>query len=299
MSFHQYRYLKNLSTHDFKILLGIEKLLKTQEFPRVIDLPKKTGFTVDFILKRLSKLNSLKLIEVNRVDKQIVEVTLVYKGYDYLALHDLTKNETIAEIGKNVGVGKESEIYLVRNDYGRIGVLKIHRLGKGNFRSFKRTRTYIAERHHSSRMYDSTLAAQHESQILKKVNSIVSSPKLWGNNRHCVVMDYINGIELYRLKNAQDYHYKALYEEIMTSIQKLLDINVIHADLSPYNILLTYNEEEDKYKPYIIDWPQAITKDHPNAFDRLYADIFNIINFFSKKIPTPVSNLEDYVRSLL
>jgi RIO kinase 2 len=52
---------------------------------------------------------------------------------------------------------------------------------------------------------------------------------------------------------------------------------VIHADLSEYNILI-----EDE-KAVIIDWPQWIGTDHPNAVTIIERDIDNILAFFTRK----------------
>jgi hypothetical protein len=48
-------------------------------------------------------------------------------GYDYLALHSLTKREIIGSFGNQIGVGKESNIYVVANPEGEPLCLKLHR----------------------------------------------------------------------------------------------------------------------------------------------------------------------------
>ncbi len=82
----------------------------------------------------------------------------------------------------------------------KIGVIKIHRLGKGNFRTYKKLREYLAIKHHSSSIYNSRLAAHHEAKSLKRVEGIISATSVWGFNLHCLLMDYIEGIELYKCR---------------------------------------------------------------------------------------------------
>ena len=52
---------------------------------------------------------------------------LTYGGMDYLALHSLTKRKSVYSVGNQIGVGKESDIYVVADDSGSQRVLKIHR----------------------------------------------------------------------------------------------------------------------------------------------------------------------------
>jgi RIO kinase 2 len=57
-----------------------------------------------------------------------------------------------------------------------------------------------------------------------------------------------------------------------------LKAHVIHADLSEYNIIL---------KPdghiLMIDWPQYVTKEHPNATELLTRDVDNVLLYFRRK----------------
>ena len=67
--------------------------------------------------------------------------------------------------------------------------------------------------------------------------------------------------------------------EILRNVRKAyLKAGIIHADLSEYNIIL-----KPDIHILIIDWPQYVTKDHPNAEQLLKRDIENIITFFKRK----------------
>jgi len=62
---------------------------------------------------------------------------------------------------------------------------------------------------------------------------------------------------------------------------------LVHADLSPYNILYHKN------LPYFIDLAQAVTVDHPQALQFLKRDCFNITKFFRcRKLRTILSARE-------
>lgn len=51
-----------------------------------------------------------------------------------------------------------------------------------------------------------------------------------------------------------------LYDELMNLILRFADSGVIHGDFNEFNIMLTEGD-----KPIIIDFPQLVSVDHPNA----------------------------------
>jgi RIO kinase 2 len=57
-----------------------------------------------------------------------------------------------------------------------------------------------------------------------------------------------------------------------------LKAGVVHADLSEYNIMLKRNRGI-----LIIDWPQYVTKNHPNAEQLLSRDVQNVLQYFRRK----------------
>ena len=143
---------------------------------------------------------------------------LTYGGYDYLALHALSQRGSVLGIGRQIGVGKESDVYLVAGHFPVIEqngvkdssleenysndeesieqtfVLKIQRLGRTSFRTVKSNRDYIGRRKHISWMYMSRLAAQKEWSFMKALYAHdfpIPRPVDW--NRHCVVMEWVEG----------------------------------------------------------------------------------------------------------
>lgn len=47
------------------------------------------------------------------------------------------KRGNISAVGQKLGVGKESDIYIVSNDKGELLTLKLHRLGRVSFKTIK------------------------------------------------------------------------------------------------------------------------------------------------------------------
>jgi RIO kinase 2 len=90
-------------------------------------------------------------------------------------------------------------------------------------------------------------------------------------------MSKIEGAELYRHKEIPEPN--ATVEDIILNIRTAYqEADIIHADLSPYNIIL----EPDSHI-LIIDWPQYVTHEHPNADQLLRRDIRNVLKFFKSK----------------
>jgi RIO kinase 2 len=52
---------------------------------------------------------------------------LTYGGYDYLALKTFAKRGSVYSVGNQIGVGKESDIYLVADEDEHQYVLKLQR----------------------------------------------------------------------------------------------------------------------------------------------------------------------------
>ena len=60
---------------------------------------------------------------------------------------------------------------------------------------------------------------------------------------------------------------------IKTAYQKA---NLVHGDISEYNIL--YHRK----RAVIIDWAQAVVRDHPMSREWLERDVGNIVRYFNK-----------------
>src|SRR5262249_42134260 len=68
-----------------------------------------------------------------------------------------------------------------------------------------------------------------------------------------------------------------LFDRLMWNVRMMLINDVVHADLSPYNILVTGR------RPIIIDLPQAVdARANANARDLLTRDIDNLCQHFAR-----------------
>ncbi len=265
---------RRLESEDLRVLQVIEATMSKHKFaPKelIAKFAKLSSGEIDF---RLSRLSKFRLIRIKH--GPYVGFTLKYAGYDCLAINALVKAEVLQAFGKSLGVGKEADVYDALDPKEEKIAIKFHRLGRISFRQTRRKRGYTTE--HIGWLLQSRLAAEKEFQALKLVSQYgVAVPKPISQNRHVIVMGMIEGAELIEYKEIPKP--ERVLREILWNIRKAyLEAKVIHADLSEYNIIL-----KPDMHILIIDWPQYITRNHPNAQLLLSRDVENILRFFRRK----------------
>ncbi|EGW33908.1 uncharacterized protein SPAPADRAFT_59283, partial [Spathaspora passalidarum NRRL Y-27907] len=158
-------------------------------------------------------------------------------------------------------------------------VVKIARLGRTSFRTVKNNRDYLKNKQTSNWMYLSRLAAEKEYQFMTVLhNNGFSVPTPYDHSRHCILMEWIDGTLMKHYRDTSTY--KKLYSDLMSFIVKLANHGLIHCDFNEFNIIIK-NEGSPNF--IVIDFPQCVSIEHPDAkayFDR---DVQGIRDFFEKK----------------
>ncbi|MFW6117480.1 MAG: serine/threonine-protein kinase RIO2 [Thermoproteota archaeon] len=265
---------RGLEKEDLRVLQVIEAGMSEYKFVPKELIAKYTKFSSKETFFRLDRISKFNLVRRRR--GSYVGYTLNYAGYDCLAMNALVKAGVLEALGKSLGVGKEADVYDALNPDGENIAVKFHRLGRVSFRETMRKRGYATQ--HTGWLHRSRLAAEKEFQGLNLVFPCgVAVPEPITQNRHVVVMGMIAGGELSEFQELPEP--KNILKQILTNVRKAyLKANIIHADLSEYNILVKPNMQIQ-----IIDWPQYVTNDHPNAQQLLKRDIKNILQFFKRK----------------
>jgi RIO kinase 2 len=101
-------------------------------------------------------------------------------------------------------------------------------------------------------------------------------PKPIDLNRHVVLMELVDGVPLYYVKELKNP--EKVYTNLMNLIVKLANYGLIHSDYNEFNILI--NEKEDIT---LIDFPQMVSIDHENAEMYFNRDVECIRTFFKKR----------------
>lgn len=267
---------KSLVNEDFKVLSAFEKAHARREYVTLQILERLTGFHEEKLLLILSKLHELGLIKGEMIAGEKA-YRLTYLGYDMLAIRTLVNRNVIEAMGDKIGEGKESELYLALAPRNIQVAVKFLRIGRTSFRQTVRHRTWTMGR--SLSWYaQSKIAAEREFKALKELSAYKANvPVPLGYSRHVVVIEYIDGVELYRkppLENPEVVLFKIL-DTVAIAYHKA---SIIHGDLSEYNVLVRKEDET----PFIIDWPQYVYRNEQQAADLLRRDVSYIVKFFAK-----------------
>ena len=269
------KVFRTLENEDLRVLQIVETAMSEHEFVPKEQVAKFSKLSlerdVDFRITRLSKLGL-----IYQMRGAYVGYTLNYAGYDCLAINALVKGGIIDAFGKSLGVGKEADVFDALNSKGERIAVKFHRLGRISFRQTRRTRGYTPQ--HVGWLYQSRLAAEKEYEALSLLYPCkVAVPKPVSQTRHVVAMGMIEGAELAHWRRIPKPG--TILKKILCNVRKAyLKAGVVHADLSEYNIMLKPNRGI-----LIIDWPQYVTKNHPNAEQLLSRDVQNVLQYFRRK----------------
>jgi len=241
----------------------------------------RSGNGVHNCISNLAKIGLIAKVKNAKYDGY----RLTYGGLDYLALHTHTKGSVVYSVGNQIGVGKESDIFVCASESGRQLVLKIHRLGRISFRTVKANRDYLRNRQSGSWMYMSRLAALKEYEFMKALHREgFPVPEPVGQNRHTVIMGLVDAFPMRQISKVGDA--STLYAELLAQIVRFAQFGLIHGDFNEFNILVEERDQPDgsvSLIPTIIDFPQMVSIDHANAeyyFDR---DVACIKRFFDRR----------------
>jgi len=266
--------LPELEEEDFYLLSGVEQGMRFSEWVQHEKLPSFSGLTEEEVDYRLERCLKRGLVEKKTI--QYEGYTLQFEGYDALALRALVERDTIGEFGSPLGVGKESDVYEVRS-YKPLA-LKYHREGYTNFREVHKERDYTSDKAHVSWMYTARKAAEREHDILEALYPDVSVPQPIDQNRHAIVMEKMDGVELSQTR-LEDDQVVGVLDLLLSEVALGYEHGYVHADMSEYNVFV--NEAGVK----IFDWPQAVPTEHENAAEFLRRDLTNIVGYFRRKYP--------------
>jgi len=264
--------LPRIELKDWTILHSIERLLFSYEVIPLARIVKVSGLDKDEVEFRLDRLNEMKLIIDNEKG-----CSLLSAGLDAIALNAFVKRDLTSALGITIGKGKESDVIEAINDLGEECAIKFYRIGRISFRAVRKKRGYISTLAGHRWLIANMQAAKKEYNALTKLYPIkVSVPEALAKERHAVLMRKVGGAMLSDI-TFLDSPNKVL-KDIIDNIRRAYTIGeIVNSDISEYNILC------DGQKIWIIDWPQYVEKNHPNASTLLDRDIFNILKFFKKK----------------
>jgi RIO kinase 2 len=275
--------LPELEPQDVHLLSGIEHGMRFSEWVQVEKLPEFAGLDREEVDYRLERAATRGLVERKTI--QYEGYRLKFEGYDALALHTFAERDTIDGFGAPLGVGKESDVYEVRS-YQPLA-LKFHREGYTNFRAVDKERDYTSDHEHVSWFYTARKAAEREHETLRELYPDVSVPRPVDHNRHAIVMDKMDGVELARAALDGEQAVGVL-DLVLAEMTAAYEAGFVHADMSEYNVFVATEGVT------VFDWPQAVATDHENADEFLERDARNLVGYFQRKHPNETPESVDF-----
>ena len=281
------RVVKQLETLEYRVLKVFVSSIKHHEIINNHNILSYSNLHKDRVEYALENLLKLKLIF--KTEKGF---KLLTAGLDVFALKLLVESGIIIGIGNSLGIGKESDVVEAISEIHQRRAVKFFRIGRISFTDTKRKRSLEKNKNVNNWLLINIEAAKREYDFLIKLKSTkmnIATP--YFRSMHSIVMDRINGLRLIEIRNL--HNPKEIFYKVFEQIRLAYNENIINGDLSEYNILLDENNDI-----LIIDWPQAVTLDHPNAEFLIRRDLHNVIRYFKRKFDLSID--EDlYYNSLV
>ncbi|MFD1688675.1 RIO1 family regulatory kinase/ATPase, partial [Halolamina salifodinae] len=218
--------MAELEDEDFYLLSGLEQGMRFSEWVQREKLPDYADMTKEEVDYRLDRCSDRDLVERKTI--QYEGYRLTFEGYDCLALRAFSQRGTIEGMGAPLGVGKESDVYEVRS-YEPMA-LKFHREGYTEFRKVDKEREYTADRNHVSWFYTARKAAEREHEILAELYPDVSVPRPVDQNRHAILMEKFEGVELKRAALPEE-QVVGVCDLVLRAVRDAYDAGYVHADM--------------------------------------------------------------------
>ncbi|MEM0057054.1 MAG: RIO1 family regulatory kinase/ATPase [Candidatus Geothermarchaeota archaeon] len=286
------KYVSRITHEEYVLLSLTEKYSRKYRKVPVEELKKRLPFSDEYISLLIRRLVDSGLIQ--HFKEPYESAVLLSRGLDVLALKRLTDKGIVAGVGRCIGVGKEADIYEVVDGHGNRLSVKVYRLGRVSFKKIMKHRSYAFVTASSKWIARNYIAAKREYMYLTKLyNCGVSVPKPLCRVMHMIAMEIIDGWPLVNIIDIDNPY--EIFHEIIDEIIKAWNCGVVNGDLNEYNIFLT----KDEYKPVLIDWPQATSRDDRSAVDHLIGDMYSVGSYFIKRYECESNKIMSFIKDVL
>ncbi|HSL14412.1 MAG TPA: RIO1 family regulatory kinase/ATPase [Nitrososphaeraceae archaeon] len=281
------RIVKNLENLEYRVLKVFVSSIKHHQIINNHNILSYSNLHKDRVKYAVESLLKLKLIS-----KTQNGFKLLTAGLDVYALKLLVDSGIILGIGNSLGIGKESDVVEAISEIQQQRAVKFFRIGRISFTDTKRKRSLEKNKNVNTWLLINIEAAKREYDFLVKLKSTkmnIATP--YFRSMHSIVMDRIYGLRLIEIRNLPNPI--EIFDKVFEQIRISYNEKIINGDLSEYNILLDENNDI-----WIIDWPQAVTLEHPNAEFLIRRDLHNIIRYFRRKYDLTIDE-NSYYNTLL
>lgn len=229
---------------------------------------------------KLEKINSEKKIKDSDDRKVSSEI---FDKITLETLYKLANKGYISLLNGAISTGKEANVLKGVNDDDSLIAAKIYRI---NTSDFKKMHYYIQGdprfnvKSNNKRQLINSWVNKEFRNLKRAKEANVSVPKPIVSVNNVLLLEFIGdelGNPSQTVKNQKPKDVDDFLDKLLIELKKFIkDANLIHGDLSTFNIL-NHNE-----KPVIIDVSQSVVSDHVIANELLKRDIKTITMEFKK-----------------
>jgi|TARA_B100000959_G_C14824867_1_gene559362 RIO kinase 1 len=229
--------------------------------------------------EKLEKIRKrIKGVENRRVGSEVFDQSTL------LTLYDLANRGNIWVLNGVVKTGKEANVFHGEDKDGNSIAIKIHRVTTRDYNAMLKyidgDRRFTNFRRNKREIINTWVRKEYKNlQRAIACNVRVPVPVAFKNN--VILMEFIgeSNVSAVMLKDYVMKDPTVMFNTIKRYVKNLYcSGNLVHADLSEYNILI-WNDA-----PVVIDFSQAVIREHPRSEEFLKRDITNLVRFFSKYI---------------
>ncbi len=223
--------------------------------------------------------------------ERFATVEEVFDHSTALSAYKLIRKRILDRFNGVISTGKESRIYLAFDKNEVPYAVKIYLTTSAEFKKGMQKYLDLEELKIYKRSFRLAVfewCKKEYSHLKIAYEAGVKVPKPIAYINNILVLEFIGneGKPAPLLFEVELPDYTEIYNKIISYIEILYKVGIIHSDLSEYNILIHNNE------PYIIDFGQSVKKTHPNALIFLLRDIKNINKFFKQKKVQIIDDLQ-------
>ncbi|AKG39046.1 hypothetical protein MA03_07060 [Infirmifilum uzonense] len=223
--------------------------------------------------------------------------------FDYrtiMAVYRLMNKGVLSKLYGVVSTGKEARVYRGVTPEGDDVAVKIYLVWTSEFRK-SRLKYILGDPRFENAPRDPigfiNAWCRKEFRNLKRAYSIgLPVPRPIAFEENILIMEFLgeSGVPYPLLKDRPPDDPGKVLEDIKGFIKKLyLEGELVHADLSEYNIMIKENDEI-----MVIDFGSAVLRSHPNAVDFLRNDIINIYRYF-RSLNVETGRPEEFLEEIL
>lgn len=198
----------------------------------------------------------------------------------------MINNGKIASLDYPVSSGKEAVVFRATTPKREFVAVKVFKYETTAFRHMNRyiegdPRFENIDRRPRSMVKEWASKEFANLNLASQAGVAVPKPILLRENT--IIMEFLGweGVPFALLQDVVLSDPKKTFRKIVSSMKKLYKAGLVHADLSPYNIIISL-DKDSKETPCIIDWAQGVMLAHPRSQEFLQADCQHVADYFAK-----------------